>query len=105
MNKKTIVIALALVALIAVGTAFAAIGVSISRTETTLTVRRDGLQGELRGDVCIQLGRRGSNWRGEYWFNYVIPASGSQDVYRTFGDTIILSYSDVSCEVIDIKSN
>ena len=102
MNKRMIAIALMLLALIAVGTVFAATGVSISRTDTTLTVSRAyGVRGRLTGDVCIQLGRRNSTWKGEDWYSYEIKANQNQAYppYRTNGDTIILNYSDATCTI------
>jgi len=100
MNKRMIAIALVLLMLIAVGAVFAATGISISRTDTTLTVSRaSGVKGVLTGDVCIQLGRRGSAWKGEDWFSYKMDANQNSAVYRTNGDTIILSYSDSTCTI------
>jgi len=97
MKKRAVVIALVLLTLIAVGTLYAATGVSISRTNTSLTVK-NVTDKTVTGDVCIKLGRTGSNWKGEDWFHFTLGPYKS-DTYRTNGDTIITSYSDLVCEV------
>ncbi|MDR0641482.1 MAG: hypothetical protein LBG07_03385 [Treponema sp.] len=96
-NKKTVVVAVLLLALVGVGIVFAAEGVSISRTSTTLTVKNDTNK-NVSGDVCINLKRPGTDWTGEYWFSFSLRPYGST-TYRADGGVEISGYSDVACKI------
>jgi hypothetical protein len=100
MNKKKIVITLLLFSLIAIVTVFAVSGVTIRKTDTSLTVTRDkGVNGKITGSICIQLDKPGTTWTTEDWWDFEIPARENSAKYNARSGQRIVSYSDTSCIV------